>query len=281
MFHIRHIIRLMLYPAELADLYVTQGLTTRAIADRCGVSHTTVKRWLKAANVAPRAPGRGLRHRGANEPTAEELHRLVYEEHTSYREIAALYGVDFTAVPHWLRKHGIQRPAVWETRRRGSIPDLPSREDLRALYEDVGLSAVEIARRVGVSGHVIRNLLKIGNIEVRAEEWRGERLPCTDGHQVRSVYELLVDEWLTDQGLAHSYEPALPFDRRMRADFLVGDCYIEVYAVEHVERYERRRFLKRRFYEKHGLWLIELPLADFKDGSWQGELSKLTITPHL
>ena len=75
---------------SLRRLYIEERKTTREIGSLCGVSKTHVLRWLKAEGIERRAANRGLTNRGIQEPTADDLRRMVQAEHRSYREIAAL-----------------------------------------------------------------------------------------------------------------------------------------------------------------------------------------------
>lgn len=260
----------------LNDLYWTQRLSTRAIAKRFGVRHITVRRWLRGYNIKCRAASRGLANRGIAAPTREDLYRLVHEEFRTYREIAALYGVDPSAVRLWLIKHGISRPDTWQSRRGAPMPPLPGADELRALYNQ-GKSIRAIAKHYGVSYGTIEALCNQFGIVRRPDGWNGgKRLTANDGHQVRSVYELQVDNWLTAHGIAHIYEPPLPPDRRFRADFLANGWYIEIWGVTGSKSYQARQERKRALYKEHGLPLIEIPAYAFDAahaGLWERRLA--------
>jgi hypothetical protein len=243
---------------ELRQLYEVDGLTAQAIADRCQVEKITALRWLKAAGIERRPTGIGLAHRGITAPTADELRAMVHDQHLSYREIAEHYGVDFTAVPYWLKKHGIPKPTVWGTRRRGQVVVMPTREELRRRRE-AGEPIRSIALDVGVAHGTIGALCRKYGITVDDPGWdETRRHACLDGHAVRSTYEQKVDDWLHEHGLAHEYEPQYPFDRRYKADFLVGRAYVEVWGVTRVEAYEARRRLKIERCKAEGLHLIQV-----------------------
>lgn len=258
---------------ELRELYLVQRKTTREIGTRYGVRHTSVRRWLKHHGIETRPAGRGLANRGTAAPAAEELHRLVHVEHLSYRDIGDRYGVDHTAVPVWLDQYGIAKPGVWDTRRRGAVVALPSAVDLRRRYE-AGESLRTLIRGTGVSESTLADVMRSAGIEIRDNGWNGgRRFACTDGHPARSVYEQRVDDWLAAHGYAHEIEPRLPFDRRCRADFLVGSLYIEVWGVTNLPSYTARRQRKTRLYAQHGLPLIGLPVHAFGRGTWARRLA--------
>jgi transposase len=265
---------------ELRRLYEGEGLTAQAIADRCQVEKISVLRWLKAAGVERRASGRGLANRGVVEPTADELRAMVHDQHLSYREIADRYGVDFTAVPYWLKKHQIERPSVWGTRRRGIEIQMPSEADLRRRRE-AGESIRSIAADVGVADATIAARCREYGIAIDASGWReAERFTCDDGHPARSSYEHRVDNWLTEHGLAHEIEPRYPFDRRYRADFLVGDAYVEVWGVTHNPAYQRRKAWKIAQCREHGLRLVQINHWQFAKGrKWWRPLLPLLQDP--
>ncbi len=262
--------------SELRNLYWGQRLSTHTIAKQFGVSHTTVKRWLRSYQIERRPSGRGLANRGIAPPTRDDLHRLIHEEHRTYREIAACYGVDHSTIQHWLRAYGIPTPDVWQSRRGAPMPVLPGADELRSLYEQ-GISLAALAARYGVAYNTIARLCKEVGIVRRPDGWDGgKRLIARDGHQVRSTYELRVDDWLFDHGISHIYEPSLPFDRRFHADFLANGWYIEIWGVIGSKRYQARQERKRTMYKNHGLPLIEIPVHAFDTahtGLWERRLT--------
>lgn len=262
--------------AELRRLYEVEGLSARTIGDRCQVEKITALRWLRAAGIERRPGANGLANRGVTPPTPDELRALVHEQHLSYPEIAARYGVDPTAVPKWLRKHGIPRPKIWETRRRGAVITLPDRADLARMI-GAGQSLGAIAQGVGVSSTTIRALCRKYEISVASSGWTGaQRFTCDDGHPARSSYEFRVDNWLNDHGLAHELEPRYPFDRRYCADFLVGDAYVEVWGVTNNSAYQRRKQWKIERCREHGIHLVQINCWQFAKGRrWWAPLQQL------
>jgi transposase len=246
--------------AQLHRWYVTQLMTTDEIASRCGVASTsTIVRWLREAGVPLRPPGRSVQARGLRTPTAEELRRLVWQEHRPYREIALMYGCDPSAVAHWLNESGIPRPTTWETIRAGTKPDMPTPEVLRARYA-TGESLRAIADDYTVSWQTIRELATASGVELRPTGWYfGPPINCADGHTVRSTYEKRVDDWLSAHGLAHEIEPTVPYASRWRADFKVGETYIEVWGMAGSATYDERKRAKINWYREHDVALLEIP----------------------
>ena len=207
---------------------------------------------------------------------------MIHEEHLPYSEVALRYGVDASAVPHWLKRHGLalsQGPLL--TRRRGAVAELPTVLTIRSLH-DQGLSQCAIARMYGVSTEPICRLFREHGLTARPAGWDGgKRHVCSDGHRVRSTYELRVDDWLAAHGVQHEYEPQLPFDRRCHADFLANGWYIEVWGVTNRASYEASKERKLSLYRQHGLPLIELHPWTFskqKRDLFERRLAK-TLTP--
>jgi hypothetical protein len=256
-------------------------MTTRALGVHYGVSGQSVKRWLRRCDIPRRPANNGLIGRGVVPPTPDELRQMVHERHMSYPEIAALYGVDSTAVPHWLRKYGIPRPTAWETRRKGVVIAMPSEEELRRRYV-AGETLVDIGKSLGISSTPVVKAFKEYGIEITPDGFQGgRRWECADGHLVRSSYEQRVDNWLSEHSLPHELEPRLPFDRRFRSDFLVGETYIEVWGVCGSTSYDERKKRKRALYRLHGVPLIDIHHWTFRrTESWHARLTTLlTETP--
>lgn len=259
-------------------MYIDERMSTREVAVVCDVSHMSIKRWLRADGIPMRPKGLGLAHRGVTAPTADELHNLVHVEHLSYRQIGDRFGVDFTAVPQWLTKHGIPKPTVWGTRHRGNPPKLPTEGELRA-RRDAGESLNSISRSTGVDTKTLSGLCLRYLIPVDRGGWAGGmRLDCRDGHLARSTYELRVDDWLTEHHLAHEVEPQYLWDRRYRSDFLVGETYIEVWGVMNNAKYTARKEHKIAECKKAGLDLIQINYWQFAKGRrWWRPLERLLV----
>lgn len=261
---------------ELQELYYGQELTSRAIGKRYGVSHGSVLRWLRVAGFERRAIGRGLANRGIVEPTRDELIDMIHVQHLGYAGVAAIYGVDQSAVQHWLVRHDIPRPYCVVTRRKGEWV-MPTKEELTALYEQ-GKSTEEIGSMFGVTGRPISRLCREYGIPLRESGWEwSKRHSCLDGHLVRSTYEKRVDDWLYQNGIEHSYEVPLPFDTRWHCDFLANGKYIEIWGVRDSAKYAERRVRKVALYRAHNFPLIELSHNQFTtrgNGRWMRVLAK-------
>lgn len=92
-----------------------------------------------------------------------------------------------------------------------------------------------------------------------------------DGHKVRSGLEMAVDDWLFEHGIQHELEPHCPWDKSphpRRADFKVGDVYIEVWGLAGKTKYDKRRAQKVAKYAEHGIKLIEILPAHVLHGDF-------------
>lgn len=263
---------------DLRRLYVDERWTAQQIADLAGVRKITARRWLEAAGIERRPAGGGLANRGVPEPTAAELVQMIHIDHLGYRGVAERYGVDYTAVPYWLDKHGIPRPNVWDTRRQGHSPTLPTPDEIVSRYL-AGESMYSIGKSCGVSSGPIRRILSGAGVELRKDGWKGGvRHTCDDGHPARSLYEQRVDNWLHEHGLEHEIEPAYPWDRRYRADFRVGETFIEVWGVTDNEAYQARKRMKIERCKAEGIPLISINCWQFAKGRhWWRQLQKLAL----
>lgn len=83
---------------------------------------------------------------------------------------------------------------------------------------------------------------------------------ATDGHQVRSRAEMLIDNWLYFSGIVHAYERLLPVEEELYCDFYIpaGKVYIEFWGLENDPKYKERKEKKKEIYKKYGFNLIEL-----------------------
>lgn len=263
----------------LRDLYEAQGLSTRAIGAKFGVSKTEVTRWMKHYDI-PRRPHTFAEKVAAGvRPDADTLYRLVHERHHSYEEIAAMYKVDPSNIRLWLIAANIPTPEIWDTRRRGAVVSLPDADTLLNLYAEQGISASDIGERYDVSGDTIRRELRRLGIPVRRDGFDGgKRLICADGHEARSTYELRVDNWLHRHGIDHVVEPPIPGMPDSRADFLANGWYIEVWGVTGNDAYRERRSRKTRHYTKSGIPLISLTpwmFSTHSGHSWERRMLKV------
>lgn len=235
---------------RLSRLYLEERLTTREIANRLGVCKRTVDSRLKAAGIQARPNGRGLANRGIEPPSKETLERLVNVEHRSYSEIGPMFGVDASAIHHWLRKHSIERKR-------------PTPEEIRSLYES-GMSPAKIGAKWRMSGGGITQFMRRHGIPRRRRGFCGTtQFRAKDGTKMGSSYEVEVANWLTDRSIPFIYEPSLPFSSTMKADFLVAGIFVEIWGVKHSAVYEERKERKREGYKAWRLPLVQFGPRNF------------------
>jgi hypothetical protein len=85
-----------------------------------------------------------------------------------------------------------------------------------------------------------------------------------DWHNVRSRWELVIDNSLYEYWLAHAYERKLPIEEDVYSDFYIPAkdwwkaVYIEYWGIEDQEKYENRKKIKKEIYKKYHMNLIEL-----------------------
>jgi transposase len=255
----------------LVELYLNQQLTTREIGKRINASQGTVQNWLRFYGIPLRGPG----GRCTTKPARADLERLIHDEHRSYKEIGGRYGLDASAIYHWVKRYGIKPPTRSDTVTKGHSSSVTPAA-LRALYTEQELTTAEIANKFSVSPGIIQSRLRAFGIPTRPEGFGGLTL-CSDGHKVRSSYERRVCEWLTEHGIEHEYEPRLSFDRRSKADFLARGCYIEVWGVYGNEKYKERKARKVAGYKASGLPLLQISYFMFfaqKRGAWTRRLER-------
>lgn len=246
---------------QLERLYNQEGKTTRQIAKELGATRRRVEYWLKKHGIPRRTPIE-TRFPERPKPTREALYMYYWVQWLSYEDIAKIYQVDASAIPYWLRKFDIPRRTNWGTRRKGSRVKEPTKDELTELYIRQGLSTADIGALYEISAHTVNDRLKDFRIELRLPGYNQERFTSKDGHVVLSSLERLVDDWLSDHGLHHIYEPELPFGGH--ADFLIGDTFIEVWGIEGNDKYRSRVRTKKRKYKRFGLNLIGLYPRDVR-----------------
>lgn len=106
-------------------------------------------------------------------------------------------------------------------------------------------------------------------------------LRTSDGHMVRSQGEIIIDNWLYEHRIVHSYERLVPIEEQMRCDFYlpeIGECgvYVEYWGMESNSQYKQRKQNKIKLYKANGLALIEIHAKDIGnlDDVLQPELIK-------
>ena len=194
-------------PEWLRHLYLCQERSTYDIADRTGLDRQRVTRILRKSGVPlrPRGAGRPRALRRAGDvPDLPRLMRDLYEDaRLSSRQVSAVLGMPERTVRQRLRRYGIA------TRTRGRC----NREDrktvpaevLQLLYSELGMTAVEVGRRLGISGNtVLRDAHALG-IPVRS----GGAAPLPGPEDIELVAALYADPLIAEVLTAHGV-PRVP-----------------------------------------------------------------------
>jgi transposase len=182
----------------LQELYERQQLTLRAIAERFGVTHGTVRRALARHGIAPRprtVPGSG----GRPPLSAEALHELYVTRGQSMTQIARQLGYltprgapAVARVRRALARAGIRRRQVWQGNlagRQGVDHRL-----LEELYVDQQLSATQVGLLVGLSATSVLHRLHQQGVPVRAPGLPRRRRSQHSGRQARVLLRELYED---------------------------------------------------------------------------------------
>jgi hypothetical protein len=198
-----------LEPGWLAHLYLHRGLSTYAIADAAGVERQRVNRALRKAGVPLRARGAGRlrperRLAPADVPNLPALMRALYvDARLDSGEIAAILGMPGRTVRDRLRRYGIKARTRGGYNRedRTTVPA----EVLQVLYVELGLSAAEVGRRLGLSrSTVLRSAHALG-VPVRS----GGMVPLPGPEEIELVSALYADPLISAVLTAHDL-PRVP-----------------------------------------------------------------------
>lgn len=100
---------------------------------------------------------------------------------------------------------------------------------------------------------------------------RGIRCLAKDGHICNSLEEQLIDDWLAMRGVKHEKEPHYPVHPQFnpkgnrRADWQVGDVFVEYFGMIGDRQYEKRMTEKIVLANRLGISLIAIYPADLKN----------------
>ena len=141
-------------PERVAHLYACQGLSTYRVADLAGISRQRVTRMLHRSGVAVKPQGAGRRRSSRSGQYPPEFLAVLYAQlRLSCAEISAVTGVPARTVRDRLVASGVRmRTRGWPNREDRTVLD-PAR--LAVMYLQVGLTAEEIGKALGVSRHLV------------------------------------------------------------------------------------------------------------------------------
>lgn len=78
-----------------------------------------------------------------------------------------------------------------------------------------------------------------------------------DGHVVKSISEMVIDNWLHSNGIEHELEPRYS-DTRYRADWLVDGVYVEFFGMMRRKKYRQNRLKKLSIAKEMNIEVVEL-----------------------
>lgn len=81
-----------------------------------------------------------------------------------------------------------------------------------------------------------------------------------DGHYVRSLGELKIDNWLYMNGVIHAYDRQLPIEADVLSDFYLptGKVYLQYWGKDNGEMSQQEQATVRAIYAQHNFDLIEV-----------------------
>ncbi|MFW5928188.1 MAG: hypothetical protein ACOC5D_02795 [Thermoplasmatota archaeon] len=93
-------------------------------------------------------------------------------------------------------------------------------------------------------------------------------IEARDGHKVESNYEKRVDDALSKANITHTLHPNIP-QSQYKADFKVGNVYVEVWGGEGSKDYDKQKEEKIEHYNNIGKYqdLVEISSEDCKSAS--------------
>jgi len=244
---------------EIVESLYWQGYSYTDIGNEYNCSSTFV-----SSNFGQRIDARRARSEAGESITHKALYELYWDQWMSYEAIAETLNVDLTAIPYWLSKFDIPKRSAWETK-RGINWQPPDPEIVIHLYQAENMGMRAIGNLFDVGRGLIKRILVENDIEIRASGYPNiSQFVANDGHCVKSSLELQVDNWLHQHGVDHEYEPALG-NTKKKADFKVGDIYIEIWGIVGNEKYERKKQHKLALYKKFELSLLSVYPEHFPD----------------
>lgn len=116
----------------------------------------------------------------------------------------------------------------------------------------------------GMFGSWFNALVKSGILEEARRLGRGTMCLAEDEHQCLSLEEKRIDDWLYRNEIPHIKEPKYPYNEdlnpheRMRADWKVGEYYIEFFGLTGDPKYDFKTDLKKQLCKQEGVMLIEI-----------------------
>lgn len=193
--------------------------------------------------------------------------RKIYDEFFSTTDIAVKDSIK--------NKLGMLLKSLVDT--LGFIPERNFRESFSYL-KDLNKQKFEDAIKVlnempsynfgykEIFGSWLQALLAAGILEggIRKTS-RGYICLAKDGHECRSIGEKIVDDYLFTHNINHEQEPHYPGERLFRADWKVGEYFIEFWGLKGDEDYDKKIEDKKAIAQQHQIPLIEITFDDLRN----------------
>jgi hypothetical protein len=189
-------------PGLLSHLYLCLGLSTYRIAARTGIDRQRVTRALHRAGVPLRPRGAG-RLRPVRDPDGRHcppwLLRELYEgARLNSRQVAAVVGMPERTVRDRLHRAGVsvRTRGGWNREDRVTVPA----QVLRVLYVELGMTAAEVGRRLGLSGGTVLRSAHALGVPVRS----GGAAPLSGPEDIELISALYADPLISSVLTAHN-----------------------------------------------------------------------------
>lgn len=138
----------------LAEFYVTNNLSTYQIAEKIGVSNSTILGWLRRCRIRTNTSLFKV-----SKPSKRELTDLYVNQHKSTCQIAEKFGISVSTAYQWLKENGIEiRDRSAAQLQKGSKK--PTKKELYGLYIERNLSISEIAKKLDYPPPTVHKWLK-------------------------------------------------------------------------------------------------------------------------
>ena len=223
----------------LYELYWKKNYTQTEIAEIFNATHTSAKRWFNYYKipVKPRALSCG---RNLNSVKNLELGKTPEAERKS-AETRRIYSKErlIEKIKKFVEKEG-RVPTKNEFVNDPSCPDYVTYRDYFGTWNKA---------------------IKAAGYEPN-ERWFSSRdLYAKDGHQCKSISEIIIDDWLLKNNISHFKKTPYPAGR-YRCDFVVNNIFIEFFglvgALDIVPNYNEFIRKKRELCRKYNIPLTEL-----------------------
>jgi transposase len=160
----------------LRELYHSEGLSQKEIAERFGVKSNTISEWMSRNGITTRP------HQDAPHKSADLLRHLYHEDGLTTREIGEKLGVSTNTIQYWMQRHGIPRKDA--NRKQYNIPEAA----LRRKYLVEKRSTDDIATEYGCTPPIVR---------ARLEEYGISKRSNSDAQRARSGEDVSISRTQT------------------------------------------------------------------------------------